>query len=1193
MSGPKLTPQQQAVVDDRGGTLLVSAAAGSGKTKVLVDRLLDRVSREGEDIDRFLVITYTKAAAAELRGKVAAELNRRLALHPEDRHLRRQTTLIYHAQISTIHSFCAALLREGGYTLDLDPDFRVAEESECDILRLRALNRVLEERYETMTEKGDFACLVDTFAAGRDDSRLVDMVLDVHSHVQSHPDPVAWLAEQERAFSLAGVDQAGDTPWGRLLMEDGAAFVAYWQGKMQECLAALENAPDLLAAYGPSLGETAAGLDRFARALTGTWDEAAAQAEVPFPRLKSVRGAEDPFLQARVKAIREGCKKEMAALAERFSQSNALLLEGMREVYPAVAELFRLTADYDRAYGAEKRRRNVLDFPDLEHFALRALTGADGGPTPLARQWSGRFAEVMVDEYQDTNRVQNAIFQAVSREGQNLFFVGDVKQSIYRFRLADPTIFLDKYARFVPGAEAKPGESRKLVLSKNFRSCPAVLDGVNFLFRALMSPEVGELAYTPEQWLYPGLAPREGAEDQVELDVVDMADVPGGGDEEKTAKALVEARFVARRIRQLLDGGFQVAGENGPRRVEPEDIAILHRSPSSVLGVLTRALEEEGILWQADGGDVFFSAPEIAVATGLLQVADNPRQDVPLIAVLRSPVFAFSGDRLAAIRSGCREGDFYTALLAARDRGEGDAAAFLAELDALRSQAVDQGCAAFLWQMYEQTDILAIYGGMPDGEKRQSRLRLLYDMACRFEKGGARGLFSFVAYLRRMEENGDAPGGTESAGAGVRIMSIHKSKGLEFPVVVLCGLAKRFNRADQTKPMLYHPVLGVGPKGLDRDRMIEYPTLARTAVTLQLDREMRSEELRLLYVAMTRAKEKLIMTCALADLAKTVEKLAPICASPVPPQALAGLGSLAEWMLLPVLPRPDAGALRGDCWFPEGAGDWGMPWVIRRIPGEDYAAAPQARRTGAAASRAAAPLPVAGAELARRLAWQYPYSGAVDFPSKLTATQLKGRQLDKEAAEEAPVPPRPAAECFARPDFAQAERGLTPAQRGSAQHLVMQLIDPARAATAAGVTEEIARLTAGQYLTEAQAQAVRPEEVAAFFASPLGREAAGAADLRREFKFSLLVPAGQWAPDLGPGEEVLFQGVIDCCFSGAEGFTVVDFKTDRVAPGGEKARAEEYRTQLDVYTRALEQITGGAVARRVVWFFTTGTGVEL
>ena len=1186
-----LTSEQQAAVDNRGGGLLVSAAAGSGKTRVLVERLLARVEGEGLDIDRFLVITYTKAAAAELRGRIVEELSARLAERPTDAHLRRQATLVYKAQISTVHAFCAQLLRECGHLLELDPDFRLCDEGEAGILMLRALNDVLDRRYEDIAEGSDFARLVDTMSAGRDDSRLMQIVLDIRGRVQAHPNPAAWLDGQERAFALEGVDDPGETPWGRLLLDDAGRQGAYWRDKIARALELCPCDANLDANYAPSLSATLAALDAFVEGTRRGWDAARAALPIPFPAAGRKKIVDCPDAAEQVKAIRSTCKKRMEKLGEWFEDCGADLLEDLRAVHPAVRGLFALVKDFEGAYAAEKARRGMVDFADLEHMAVRLLVGEDGAPTELARQWSARYDEIMVDEYQDTNEVQNAIFTALSREGRNLFLVGDVKQSIYRFRLADPTIFLGKYRAFADYTRAAEGEERRLILSRNFRSRPEVLEGANFVFRSVMSADFGEMDYTADEALYPGAPFPPDGRYAVELDAVDAS---AEGEEEKTARDLIEARFAAKRIRTLVDGGFPVSdGEGGERPVRPADIVILLRSPNTVLHHYARALGERDIPWEAEGGGDFFAATEVNVALSLLQIVDNPRQDVPLISVLRSPVYGFSADRLAELRAASPDTDFYAALTA--DGGE-DSRAFLTELDELRFGAGELSSHELLWQLYDRTNLLGVFGAMERGEERQSNLLTLAELARRFEGAGHKGLFGFLSYLTRLRENGaklalPAPG---REGGGVRILSIHKSKGLEFPVVLLCGLARRLNREDMSRPILFHPKLGVGPKRLDVERGMEYPTLARRAVARKLELEMMAEELRLLYVAMTRAQEKLILSVALTEGARALERLAQEAAVPVPAAALERQQSVGAWVLLHALVRPEAEGLRALAGGPEEiAAGLGPAWDIRWVQGDELEAGAEERP-----GRFADLEPERGEteDLTAALTWTYPYEAAVSMPSKLTATQLKGRVLDQEAAQEGAElgggQGKRQPEGLSQPDFMVRERGLTAAQRGTALHLAMQYLPLEGDHSPETIREELRRLTAEGFLTSQQGEAVPPEVPAAFFASELGRQLLAAREVHREFKFSILMPAADYGPGL-EGEEVLLQGVVDCWFDGLEGITVLDFKSDRIRPGGEAARGEEYRPQLEAYSRALERITGRRVAHRILWFFATGTGLEL
>lgn len=1182
----ELTQEQRAAVGNRGGNLLVSAAAGSGKTRVLVERLMGWVE-QGADIDRFLVITFTNAAAAELRSRAAAAIHARLARRPGDSRLRRAATLVYKAPICTIDSFCQSLLRQWGHLADLDPDFRLCDEAEGEELRRRALEEVLEERYAGIQDDPPFAALVDDLAGERDDQTLEDVILSVHRQVQAQADPVGWLMARKRDFVLPDGMGPEDTPWGRALLADAFELADYWLGAMKGLRDEIYFDGLLNQNYAPTLGETIRALDGLRAALGRGWDEAAACFPIPFPRPGMKRGECDEALKARMAALRKRCKAQLAALGERFDVPAAQAMDDLRAVGPAMAALLDVTAQFDGAFAKLKRRRRVIDFADGEHIAARLLAGPDGAPTGLARDVGGQFIEIMVDEYQDTNAVQNAIFGALSTGG-SLFMVGDVKQSIYRFRLAEPGIFLKKYEEYSPAERAAPGQGRRLLLSHNFRSRPEILDGVNFLFRNVMTRAAGELDYTDDQSLRPGrtdLAP--DGRYCVELDCVDLSTLADGGGGEKTDKDLAAARAAARRVRELLDSGLPV----GERPVRAEDIVILLRSPAPVLRHYAAALDELSIPWSAEGGQEFFGTTEISVAVALLQVLDNPRQDVALLAALRSPLFDFTPDRLARLRAGCR-GSVYDCLAAGAARGEADCSDFLALLGGLRELAAQEGSHRLLWHIYGRLDVPAVFAAMPDGQRRRDNLMALYDEAVRFEGGGHRGLMAFLLHLSRMAESGvpvPVPGrGSE----GVRILSIHKSKGLEFPVVLVCGLDRRFNEADVKAPLLFHPELGLGPKRVDRGRGLRYTTIARDAAALRLRRQLRAEEMRLLYVAMTRAEHKLILFTCVNGQGGQLASLAGQAQCPPPPRQMAEAQRMADWVLAPALCRRDSAALWAglDVPRPQPPADEGYPWDIRLLSGADYQR-PQGQGGGAGA-QSAPPLPDG---LAQRLSWRYPHAASADIPSKLTATQLKGREKDAEAAENA-VELHPAAPQAARlrPPVFEGERPLTAAQRGTALHMVMQYLNYDHTGSFGEIAEEVTRLVEGQYITPQQGNAVNPADILAFFRSGLGRRLQASPRVEREFKFSLLCPAADYYPGAEAGEQVLLQGVVDCWFVEEDGtVTVVDFKTDRVTEDTVAARARDYRPQLDAYSRALSQAAGLEVKRRCLWFFNVGQAVEL
>ena len=1185
MAEIQLTQAQQAAVDNRGGSLLVSAAAGSGKTKVLVERLFAYMERERCDVDDFLIITYTKAAAAELRGKIAAELSRRVAVHPESGHLRRQLFRVYQADIKTVDAFCAAVLRENVHLLPgdgqhaLTPDFRVLDEQEAQLLRERVLERVVETFYARL-EAGDAEgeLLAETLGAGRDDRALTALVLEQHSKIQSHPYPLAWL-EQVYAQWEQTPQALADCAYGRILMTDTCRKADFWARRLLQAAEEMADCPALEKGYAAGFRDAAAQLAHLRESAADGWD--AMSAAVPkFPSLRPVRGEEER--KVRAKAIWDRCKAEMKKTAAPYETAERDYLDDLREMAPAMRALIRLTADFTRAYQAEKLRRNAVDFSDQEHYAIEILTQPDGAPTELARQISSRYQEIMVDEYQDTNEVQNCIFRAVSRDGQNLFTVGDVKQSIYRFRLADPTIFLEKYLAYRDAAEAEDGQPRRVLLSQNFRSRREVLESTNYVFSGIMSREMGEMDYGEDEQLHFGASyyvPR--TDTAAEFHLVSVEDT----EDEQFDREEVEARFAARRIRQMLDEGYPVQDADGRLRpITPEDIVILMRSPRTRLRAFTDALRRERIPCSSGEQSAFFATTEIAVLFSFLQIIDNPRQDVPLISVMRSPLFGFTPDRLAQIRTLVPEGDYYDAVCA---DDAPDTAAFRATLDALRADARSLCAGELVWRLYDTCHVLGVFGAMEGGAARRANLIALGSLADNL--GGQAGAFELVTQLRRLLENDRQPNvSTGQSGGGVQIMSIHRSKGLEFPVVILADLNKQINEQDLKRPVLVHPALGLGCERVDRARHIRYDSVSKSALALTLRREAKAEEMRILYVALTRAKEKLICIDCMKRAGARVRDLAAIGSYPAEPEAVASARALGDWLLLPLLQSVQAEPIRRwaglDAEHLQDAVGWEV--FLWENP------------TRQAAAPSAAPVPAqrAGEELpfdAAQLDWVYPHAASAVIPSKVTATQLKGRALDQEIAENAAPERRVRAVSFEKPRFLQKERGLTAAERGTAMHAVMQYLDFARPADEQSVREQVMQLRERRLLTPEQAAAIDVHEIAQFLRSPLAQRIRQAETLYREYRFALLVPATLYDPKVDEREQMMLQGVVDCCFDTPEGLVIVDFKTDRVRLGQEPERAEVYRPQLEAYSRALSRVLERNISERILYFFATGQEISL
>ena len=1185
----KLTNEQQAAVNSRERSLLVSAAAGSGKTKVLVERLFSHVEREGANLDDFLIITYTRAAASELRGKIAKALNERMERDPGNYHLRQQMLRVYRADIKTVDAFCTSLLRENCHLLGEDarghalrPDFRVLDENEAEVLRGRVLARTLEDFYDHLTSGGTL--LADTLGAGRDDSALEQLVLELHAKLQAQPYEDKWL-DAQRAFWRAVPEKIEDTPYGKILLNEVGRKARHCKSLLQRAAQEMCANDALNQKYAPAFLDASYQLEALEGKIAQGWD-AARGVTIAFPRLAAVKDSDGGEMKTRMKGLWDNCKETVKGFAELFAASSDEAVEDLRTMAPAMLALIDLTADFSRRYNEEKRRRNAADFSDQEHEAIRLLVAENGEPTELAALVSTRYREIMVDEYQDTNEVQNRIFDAISCKGENLFTVGDVKQSIYRFRLADPRIFLQHYNTWPPLAAADEHESAKLLLSRNFRSRREVLEATNFVFRNVLSREMGELDYGEDEMLRPGASYAESSVCGAEFHLLDLPTQTG---EHRVRASEAEAAFVADYIRNMLSSEFPVQDDKTRelRPVREEDIVILMRSPSTRLLDYRRALESRGIRCAADAGEDFFASMEIAVLFSFLQVIDNPRQDVPLIAVLRSPLFGFVPDELAALRSQQRTGDFYDALLLGED---GHSRAFLAVLRSLRDSAAHLSVRELLSEIYRKCNVLGVFGAMHRGAERKENLLAFLELSEDFARAGRQGLFDFVRTLREQLASGEAAAmQTTHASSGVRIMSIHKSKGLEFPVVILSDLARRFSNMDFQSSVLVHPQLGLGPVCVDARRHIQYPTIARQALERTLRREAKAEELRVLYVAMTRAKEKLVMVHTQANAGGRVADLMALSDCPVLPEAVDSGKCMGDWIMLPLLQRSEAGALRAFAgqnsegrFFAEET-----PWTVCVHDGLQFAA--PAQQSDAAAEERAPQREDLPADFAA-LSYRYPYAEQTAFPAKLTATQLKGRAIDEEISENTTLPPRLRNLC--KPKFLAGKTALTGAERGTALHLVMQDLDFFCEPNEQSVRAQIEAMRAQRKLTDEQANAVDVRAIVRFLRSDLAARIRKSKQVEREYRFSLLRPVRDFS-SLDADDSVLLQGVVDCFFEEDGELVVVDFKTDHVSRAQLDERAEHYRPQLEAYSMALTRVMRKKVKEKVLYFFSAGEEVRL
>lgn len=1198
------TNEQQAAIDSRGQTLLLSAAAGSGKTAVLVERIIRRLLDKGYPIDitELLVVTFTKAAAAEMRDRIGTALMKALS-ETKDSRVERQLALLPSAQISTLHAFCQHVIRKYFYTIDLDPAFSIAGEEELNLLRRQVLEDVFLSYYEDDEKASILYPLADMFGSDRGDDILMDTVSRMYTYARSLAWPEHWLKEAARAYDVAPDAVIDDMVWAgpikdavrRILEEDARLYdgVLYHLRQRE----AFAPACDTFVAEQAALRQAAQArswndLSRFVRAID-------------FPRLKSLRklSDDDKAVWERCKKVRDDVKKDVIKTLQAvyFSATPEEWLDGMRAMKPIMDGLVTLTLDFAKAYGAAKKEKGWIDFSDLEHFCLQILLAPDASPehpvpSAAAEELRSQYEEVFIDEYQDTNGVQELITRLVSGE-DNRFMVGDIKQSIYRFRLADPTLFLEKYQSF---SRDEKSVQRCIDLGRNFRSVPVVLDAVNAVFSRAMTAEAAGMDYGEREKLYAG---RQAPDDErwiggpVEVDIV-----PTPSDEEDDDGSTAfekECRFIAGRIGELLASGRMAARKDGT--LEPlsyRHIVVLLRSMAGKADVLIQALQEGGIPSYAEQSGGYFAAVEVQVMLALLRCIDNPEQDLAMAAVLRSPLVGLDETALAGVRLA---GDgtlwqnlpaFVASLPDGVDEKE-DLQQFMAAFDSWRTYSRRHGVAELLQRLYDDTAYVDFVGAMPGGDVRQANLKALYDRARQYEEAGFRGLFRYLQLMDKMKEDGLdlAPAKVVSEKEDVvRIMSIHKSKGLEFPVVFVADMGKAFNRRDAQDQILFHNRLGIGLKQYDPEWRMSYPTLIWSGIAAQLRWEGTAEEERILYVAMTRARDQLILTGHSShidrDWQRWTSRLNPAQAKSyfdwVMPAALAPFGAKADADYA----RPGA-AWQDAVWqvriaraVPAGTVEEGAYDGELRL---------EALRRG---DLTGTPVP---SWLDEQLSWQYAYPQAVRTAAKFSVSEVKRRyqelhsdELQDEADLSVPaaavIPTAPGEDdAFAAlpPWLAGEEAAVSGAQRGTALHKALQYITPAADQTTATLRREIDAFVRQGLLSREEAKLVYVPVLAAFCQSDIGRRMAESPELHREYPFTVLLAGGDPLPETETGEQILIQGVIDCLFREDDAWILVDYKSDRLETAD--AFRSRYAVQLALYKRAVEQITHRPVEETYIY----------
>lgn len=1315
------TEDQQQAILTRDCNLLVAAAAGSGKTAVLVERIIKIVTDEQRptDIDKLLVVTFTNASASEMRERIGEAISRELHKNPQSKLLQRQLTLLNKSSITTIHSFCLEVIRSNFHIVDLDPNFRIADQTEGVLLKQEALEELFEERYASIIIEEDrsitedknleeespekftsfknlkadsrFLNLVEAYSNNKEDLALQSIVLSLYNFAMSATNPTDWLRQKAEDFNIKEGYSFQDTSWAQVLMGDIKIELLGIEKVMIKALKIIE-ANEAIVLYRSVFKADLAIISDLISAASNSFENLAATFEViSFLKLTTIKACKDKEKQKQVQEIRNKVKKQLQELQQQVIRANSgTALEDIKQLYPLMVELSQLVIDLQEKYKAKKKERSIIDFNDFEHYCLDILMQKDeqgevvlddqGKPEPssVAVQLRNKYEEILIDEYQDSNMVQETLLNIISREkigAPNVFMVGDVKQSIYRFRQAKPELFLSKYNSY---SKVQGDKKRKITLYKNFRSREQVIDAVNYIFKQIMCKNIGELDYTDEEALNlganfqvkePGEQGTVGGAVELHLIEKEIQDVTEENkdsseeaenpeeleeyqskdqEDESPTNIQLEARIVAKRIKELMSrdskDAFKVYDKNikAYRFVDYKDIVILLRATSNWAPTFLEELKLEGIPVYADTGTGYFATIEIQIIMSLLQIIDNPRQDIPMLSVLRSPIGGFTAEELVDIRIGQREISFYEAMVnistievaeatevkieieekvEVREKEQNQKivkklSKFLGKLNHWRELCKHMPIDEFIWHLYTDTGYYGYIGAMPAGTQRQANLRVLFQRARQYAETSYKGLFNFINFINKLKVSSGDMGSAKTLGENenvVRIMSIHKSKGLEFPVVFLSGAGKNFNLMDINKSILFHHELGYGPDYVDPVRRISYPTILKEALKKKIKIESLSEEMRVLYVAFTRAKEKLIITGAMKNIERNLNRMSSSLE-----EANEKLGeyeilkakSYLDWIVPTIIRHSDGKPLRELIEIEDNNVNilnhpanfevrfWNRDHIVKatNVKEEEEIAASTGEKLKELKENEA--VHELAEEIEKRLGFKYKYEKSTKMPTVLTVTELKRKfntELEEGTSSNMYMP-----KLISKPKFLEEAKGLTPAEKGTAMHSVVQGLDLTKVATVSEINAQIDILIEKRLISSEEGKSVRREKLIKLFKTPLGQRMVKAFEgnlLKREVPFHMEISSTDidksLEEDIYGEEKIMLQGIIDCYFEENGEIILVDYKTDSVKDGEVNSITQKYKSQLDYYARALKATLGKQVKESYLYLFSSDEAVEV
>lgn len=1201
---------------------------------MLVERIINKAINENIDIDKLLVVTFTNAAASEMRERVLDAIYKKLDEDPENENLQKQITLLNMTSICTIDSFCLEVVKNNFYELDnVSPNFRIADTPEIELLKQEVLDELFENKY--LSEDKDFTKLINTYTSYRDDTPLKDLILNIYSYISSSPYPKKWLNEKMEMFNIENQlnEDFSKTPWGKILLEEIDEELTDDITILEDVLQSLQYDIEL-EDFKQTIETDIKQLETLKLNLNN-WDKSYEIAQnikfTTWPRKKI-----ESEIKEEAKSIRDNVKKKFNKKIDKIlvsdsKQSN----QDIFDMYETLKKLESLILEFDDTFSKRKRDKNIVDFIDIEHFALNILVkdvDREGNiiKTEVAKKYTEKFEEIAIDEYQDSNLVQEFILSSISR-GNNMFMVGDVKQSIYRFRQAMPKLFLDKYAEFEPVDLAQKNlNGEKIQLFKNFRSRDNILDFTNLIFKNIMSQNLGEVEYDEKEYLNFGAEDYKKIEQNLktEINIIDTKkddekqeeynrNYDNKNENEDSEDELelehienieLEAKYVAKKIKELIDGKYQIYDRKKEsfRDITYKDVAILLRSTKNKASIYEQEIMNLGMPVFSDSNQEYLDSIEIQTIMSLLKIIDNPMQDIPLVTVLRSNIGGFSDNELVEIRLSDKYDNFYNCMLKAKVDVKPELKQkienFLNNIEKWRKEQEYLALDELIWKIYSDTGYYNYVGLMPNGNLRQANLKMLFERAKKYETASFKGLYNFINFIEKLKINSGDLGAAKIIGENddvIRIMSIHKSKGLEFPVVFLVNSNKQFNEQDIRKnPVLLHQDIGIGAKYIDYNAQVQYDTLTREAVKNVIRNESISEEMRVLYVALTRAKEKLIITGVSNDFTKQIEDIEKQAS--IYPRKNEKINSILvkkyksylDWILLVYLyekentnnlielNRIEPSQIVKD--KKQELQENNSDKIIKLLNEKEYSE--QLLEN-----------------IKHKIEYEYKNKLATTIPTKSSVTkikQMKEKQVgvDIESLEQNETDENLQKEItFEKPKFLQEEKDIkiTSAQKGTLIHLCMQKLNPKEEYNLQKINELIQNLQLKQIITEKEAEAINPYKILEFTKSDIWDELKTAKEIYQEKPFYINVPAKQiYEQDIE--ENILVQGIIDLYYIDKnDKLILLDYKTDYVESGKENELVQKYKKQLDLYKEALEQALDRNVDKVYIYSVYLGKEIEI